>query len=102
MSIAGQYGGYMPALLVTDDSSTSLPIAKAFKECGAQKLRLQYQKLRYTISSAIHIIARPIIRSRMALSKRARSNQVYLPFSGEIHYYIVHCVFKNCCCIFAE
>ena len=41
--------------LVTGDSSTYLPIAKAFKECGAQKLRLQYQKLRYTISSTIHI-----------------------------------------------
>ena len=43
MSIAGQCGTYMPVLLVTGDSSTSLPIAKAFKECGAQKLRLQYQ-----------------------------------------------------------
>ena len=31
------------------------PIAKAFKECGAQKIILQHQKLRYTVSSAIHI-----------------------------------------------
>ena len=48
MSIAGQCGSYMSALLVTGDSSKSLLIAKAFKECGAQKLRLQYQKLCYT------------------------------------------------------
>ena len=55
MSIAGQCDSYMPVLLVTGDSCTSLAIAKAFKECGAQMLRLQYQKLCYTISSAIHI-----------------------------------------------
>ena len=54
MSIAGECGSYMPALLVT------IPLRpcrsqRHFKEYGAQKLRLQYQQLRYTISSAIHI-----------------------------------------------
>ena len=31
----------------------------------------------------------------MALSKRTRSNQLYLPLNGEIHCYIVSCVFKT-------
>ena len=31
----------------------------------------------------------------MALSKCTRSNQLYLPLNGEIHCYIVRCVFKT-------
>ena len=55
MSIPEQCGSYIPVLLVTIHLNTSLPIAKAFKECGAQKIILQHQKLHYTISNAIHI-----------------------------------------------
>ena len=45
MSITGQCGSYMPAFLVTGDSFTSLPIAKAFKECGAQKVKITVSKI---------------------------------------------------------
>ena len=84
---------------------------KAFKECGAQKLRLQYQKFCYTISSTIHISLQYNILHSTQLVWHSQTHELdcawhylsahdlikYLPLNGEIHCYIVRCVFKNCC-----
>ena len=77
----------------------SLPIAKAFKECGAQTLRLQYQKFRYAISSAIHICLKYNNYHSAQLVWHSQTHELdcawcclsaQSPLNGEIHCYIIH------------